>query len=428
MKNFLFLGSLIFGLVVAGLITLNGMLIALALPLVIYLGMAVFLEPGKPELSVARSLSRESIVQGRVADMQVVLTNQGHQVQEVLVEDILPAGIKVVNGETKILTPILPGKSLEFHYSIEGRRGIYDFGPIRVTVSDPLGFSAQNSTLMAAERLIIFPEYQKLRPLKIQPPRTRDYPGPIQSRQGGAGVDFYGVREYQVGDPIRWINWKVSARHSGSLYTNQFEKERIADVGIIVDARRQTDVQVGDDSLFEHSVFAAASLADAFLNAGNRVGLLVYGRGMERTFPGYGKVQRERILQSLAYARTGTNFALESLELLPTRFFPSRSQIVMISPLSADDYNVLVRLRASGYELILVSPDAVRFEMRKYEPGRVVEMARRLATVERTLLIRRLQRVGVQVVDWDVATSLDQAVSTALAQQMRIHHVIGVVR
>jgi uncharacterized protein (DUF58 family) len=156
--------------------------------------------------------------------------------------------------------------------------------------------------------------------------------------------------------------------------------------------------------------------------------MLVYGRGMERTFPGYGKVQRERILQSLSYARTGVNFALESLEMLPTRFFPARSQIVMISPLNADDYGVLVRLRASGYELLLVSPDPIGYEMAKYKPGRLVETAKRLATIERTLLIRRMQRVGIQVVNWDVNTSLDQALATVLAQQVRTHKLMGVVR
>jgi uncharacterized protein (DUF58 family) len=236
------------------------------------------------------------------------------------------------------------------------------------------------------------------------------------------------VREYQVGDPIRWINWKVSARHSGMLFTNVFEKERIADVGIIVDARQQTDIQLGEDSLFEHSVYAAASLADAFLDAGNRVGVLVYGRGMERTFPGYGKVQRERILESLAYAKTGVNYALESLELLPTCLFPARSQILMISPLNADDYGVLVRLRAAGYELLIISPDPVAYEIVKYKTGKIATTAQRLATIERTLLIRRLQRAGILVVDWNVNDQLDKILSTILAQQARSRHVMGIVR
>ena len=146
-------------------------------------------------------------------------------------------------------------------------------------------------------------------------------------------MNFFGVREYQVGDPLRWINWRVVARHTEFLFTNVFEQERIADVGLILDARQQNDVLSPDGPLFDHAVRATASLAEVFLGAGNRVGLLIYGSGMTRTFPGYGKVQRDRIMRALARAKTGFNYALESLEYLPTRFFPARSQIVMISPL-----------------------------------------------------------------------------------------------
>ena len=88
------------------------------------------------------------------------------------------------------------------------------------------------------------------------------------------------MREYQASDPQRQINWKLSARAERDLYTNIFEQERVADVGLIVDARQRTNVTGIDDSLFEHSVRAAAALAENFLDDGNRVGLLVYGSGL----------------------------------------------------------------------------------------------------------------------------------------------------
>ncbi|MCL7455525.1 MAG: DUF58 domain-containing protein [Anaerolineae bacterium] len=40
------------------------------------------------------------------------------------------------------------------------------------------------------------------------------------ARAGPAPI--FGVREYQAGDPRRWINWRVSARHPRSLFTNEF--------------------------------------------------------------------------------------------------------------------------------------------------------------------------------------------------------------
>jgi uncharacterized protein (DUF58 family) len=231
-------------------------------------------------------------------------------------------------------------------------------------------------------------------------------------------VNFFGVREYQLGDPLRWINWRVTARHAESLFTNEFEQERIADVGLILDARQQSDVLSPDGALFEHAVRATASLADVFLNAGNRVGLLIYGSGMERAFPGYGKVQRDRILRALARSKTGFNYALESLEYLPTRFFPARSQLVVISSLDPDDLPVLVRLRAHGYQVMVISPDPIDFEAKSADLGRrgTFELATRIARAERRLLLRELQRVGIQIVDWQVTQPLDQVIRVSLGR------------
>jgi len=231
------------------------------------------------------------------------------------------------------------------------------------------------------------------------------------------------VREYQLGDPLRWINWRVVARHTESLYTNVFEQERIADVGLILDARQQNDVLSPDGALFDHSVRATASLADVFLGAGNRVGLLIYGSGMTRTFPGYGKVQRDRIMRALARAKTGFNYALESLEYLPTRFFPARSQIVMVSPLLPEDLRVLVRLKACGYQVMVISPDPIDFEAKSLAPHRTFQLATRIARAERKLLLCELQRVGIQIVDWQVAQPLDRVIRVSLGRLPQRHEL-----
>jgi uncharacterized protein (DUF58 family) len=242
-------------------------------------------------------------------------------------------------------------------------------------------------------------------------------------------VDFFGVREYQQGDPMRWINWRASARHSRAIFTNEFEQERIADVGLILDARQRSEIRLNGISLFEHAIRATAALADVFIQDGDRVALLVYGRGLEWTLPGYGKVQRERILRALARAKTGDSLVFESMDYLPTRLFPPKSQIVILSPLCQDDLPMLTRLRSRGYQVLIISPDPVTFEAyytRGYKRGHgpasegalsdETELAMRLARIERVLLLRQLQRVGIRIVDWPVDQPLDQTIHTALGR------------
>jgi uncharacterized protein (DUF58 family) len=425
MKRPWLLGGLVYLLILVGLATMGGGLLALALPLVLYLLVALLYGPEELQLKVTRAISPDRAVQGTPVDVKLSITNEGSTLDQVLVEDLVPRSLKLTNGETEVLTRLPPGETVELEYSVEAKRGSFDFHEVRVTASDRLGLFRRQAVPAAPAHLFALPEVLRLRRLAIRPLRTRGYAGPVPARRGGSGVEFFGLREYQLGDPRRWINWRVSARHPRTLFTNEFEQERIADVGLILDARLRSDVQVGADSLFEHAVRATASLAEVFLSDGNRVGLLVYGRFLNWTFPGYGKIQRERILQALARAQTGDSQIFDNLDYLPARFFPAQSQLVLVSPLCRDDPPLLIRLRARGYQILVIRPDPVAFEIKALGPQPEVELAARIVGVERTLLFRKLQQAGIQVVDWQVDKPFDQVVHASLGRVPHWFRAVG---
>ena len=272
--------------------------------------------------------------------------------------------------------------------------------------------------------LVVQPRPTPMKTIPIRPPQTRGFAGPIPSRQGGVGDSFFAVRDYHPGDPQHRINWKIAARGSAELFTNVYEQERVADVGIILDARQQSFGDVENSPLFELTVQATASLAESYLNDGNRVGLLVYGGGIERAFPGVGKVQRHRILNVLARAKTARNYALETLHYLPTRFFPSRSQVILVSPLLPNDAEILINFRSRGYAVMVLSPDLNRFEAGKVEPNSKQDFALKISRAERMLLLQRIRRAGVQVIDWDVNVPLEQIVRQTRSLRIAMNHIV----
>jgi uncharacterized protein (DUF58 family) len=417
---------LVYLLLLVGLATMSGPLLALAIPPIVYLVAALVYGPGKLHLTATRSLSDDRVPKDKPVTVQLDITNQGTRLERVEVQDVIPEQLAVIDGQSSLLTSLAPGETASLTYRVQGGRGDVKLGTVRVKASDHLGLFTRQDLLHTPKRLMILPEVMTLRRVAIRPRRTRAYAGPVPARQGGSGVEFFGVREYQMGDPLRWINWRVSARHRPSLFTNEFEQERITDVGLILDARRRTDQQGQDVSLFEHGVRATASLAAAFLGDGNRVGLLVYGGFLDWTFPGYGRIQRERILRSLAGAETGESRVFESLDFIPTRYFPAKSQLVLISPLCDDDVSTLVRLRARGYQLMVISPDPITFEAQSLERDPAVSLAVRIARLERDLLLRRLQRAGIRTVDWQVDTPFDLALHTSLSRQPHWFRAVGV--
>jgi uncharacterized protein (DUF58 family) len=409
--------ALSFTLVILGMLTLRGEVVALALPLLVALGFGAAVPPPKIWLAISRRVVPDRAVQGQPIEVQLRIVNEGPAIQDVMLQDTLPYGLTLADGATELLVALEPGGAAELSYTIKGRRGLYRFGAVRATVQDQLGMYRRVSEFSAPGRLFILPELIQLRDLLIRPRRTRIYAGQIPARQGGTGIEFFGVRDYQPGDQLRYVNARATARHTDALFVNEFEQERVADIGIVLDARARSDVPGKHETIFEHAVQAAAALADSFLSQGNRVGLLIYGNAIQWTFPGYGKLQREKVLQALSAAGTGDRLALESLDLIPARLFPMRSLLVIISPLVSDDVRALASLRARGYQMAVISPDPVAFERATLGESEDATFGARLASVERELMMRRLRQVGVPTVNWPVETPLALAAAQVLARQ-----------
>ena len=415
-RRLLLLGGLAYGLLLIGLATLDGRVIVLALPLLTYLGAAALGGPRRLDLRAIRTVTEDRVSQGASVGVELSVTNHGGGLEEVLIEDIVPESLVLASGQSRVLSSLPSSASITLRYTVVGPRGHFDFGGVRVSASDHFGILQRQGHLPAPGRIVVLPNTRRLRRVGIRPLQTRAYAGPIPARQGGSGVEFYGVREYQLGDPLRSINWRANARHPRTLFANEFQRERIADVGLILDARQRSDVRGLEESLFEHAVRATASIAESFLNDGNRVGLLIYGAVRDWTFAGYGKTQRERILQALARARPAASIVFDRLDYLPTRLFPARSQLVLVSPVRQDDLPILIRLRARGYQLLVVSPDPVSLGAQALGLDPEHALAPRVARIERVLLAHRLRQAGIRFVDWRTDKPLDQAIHTSLGR------------
>src|SRR5215216_4810503 len=425
MSRSILLSLLTYSFLLAGIATVKGEFIALALPLVTYLIVGYLQAPEKITLEATRHLSVERTSPNSNVDVTVTIFNRGSSLEEMLLLDVLPAGLIIRSGFNRHMLRLAKGQSYTFAYTISGPRGGYVFDTLEVKSSDHLAVLSSRVRVETKGRLFVLPPVTRLRSIAIRPRRTRVYAGTISARAGGTGTDFFGVREYQPGDSPSAINWRASARYVDKLYANEFQQERVADVAIVLDGRLRTNEFARGHSLFEHSVQAAASLADALLNQGNRVGMLVYASYLAWTLPGYGKIQRERILHALANARTGDSQVFSDLEHIPTRLFPPESQIIMVSPLSDDDFVPLMQLRAQGYDVMIISPNPVKFELSYLPQNETVQLAGRVIHMERVLLLQKMGRAGIHVLDWDVAEPFDLFVKRRLGRSPVWLHAMG---
>jgi uncharacterized protein (DUF58 family) len=105
--------------------------------------------------------------------------------------------------------------------------------------------------------------------------------GPNKSNFRGRGIDFEEVRNYQSGDDIRSIDWRVTAR-TGTAHTKLFREERERPVLLVVDQRNSQFF--GSRYCFKSVLAAhlASLLAWSALDAGDRVGALLFNGRQHR--------------------------------------------------------------------------------------------------------------------------------------------------
>ena len=412
-------GLIVFSLLIVALITRDGNIARMMLPFLAYLGMGILQTPRQEKLRFSANRTLAQTRSDGIVSVHVNLTVQNRALEMVhlFIHETVQAGMKITDGELGQWATLPPGESTELNYTFTAERGDFSWNSIRIWVSDPLGLIETELLLPANDRIQIRPKIKKFKAIPIQPHATLHSPGSIPARLGGSGTDFFGVREYHSGDPLRSLDWRLTARHPRKFYTKEFEQEEIAEIGLILDARESTDLRIGEESLFEHCVGATASLAEMFLHQGHRVSLLVFGATMSTAFPGYGKMQLHRIMGCLAEAKVEKgNSAAAYLNFIPIRMFPSHALIVIISSLVSADRLLFQRLRAYGYQALLVSPDPIDFAYPTLAQDISSRLAIRAVRVERQLKLNNIAQLQIPVIDWQVSRPLFPLVRNALTR------------
>lgn len=408
-------------LATAGVLLRDGRVIATGTPFLLYATLALLTETGnkEPLIRVNRVLSADHTTEGETIDVTVTVRNVGARIPWLGVSERIPGKLEVTNGETSLFASLGEGEEISFSYTINTPRGVHSLPGVDLTLWNRITLISHSHFIPQETRFITVPIAEPIDDIEIHPQRTRAYAGVVRANQGGDGIDFFGCHAYTTGDDIRRINWRAYAR-TRELIVNEYEQERIADVTIFLDARVRANRGASEEETFAYAVRAAASMAKYFIKQGNSVGLFIYGKYLNWTFPGYGKTQMRRMLDSLARANTSDKDVFDDLREVPTRLFPPRSQLVMISgSLDEHDVDVIGVLRAHGYQIIMIMPDVLEQEASQIQESDAKHLALRIVKLRRRLIVDALSRIGVQVVQWNVTDPLASVINWTLSRQAR---------
>ncbi|MFS2052854.1 DUF58 domain-containing protein [Variovorax sp. CT11-76] len=108
--------------------------------------------------------------------------------------------------------------------------------------------------------------------------------GDYRTLMRGTGLDLADLREYQLHDDVRHIDWNVTARLQ-TPHVRVFTEDREMSAWFVLDLSRSVDFGSGLKAKREISAGFVGVLARLLTRHGNRVGALVYGHDLEAVIP-----------------------------------------------------------------------------------------------------------------------------------------------
>lgn len=307
-------------------------------------------------------------------------------------------GIAIEQGQGEIVLPLTPA-----------RRGTARIESAWLRWSGPLGLVWIQKREAIGRDVAVLTNGAAVRSPSIQIFLRDAMQGIMVQRQRGEGSEFQALTDYQVGMDRRAIDWKGSARHS-RLLAKEYRPERNNQIVFAVDAGRSMCEPLAGVPRIDRAVSAALVAAYVALKAGDRASLFGFAArplvsspfiSDTRAFP-----QLQHAAAALDYRYEETNYTL-GLSALAGRL-QRRSLIVVFTDFT-DPTSAELMLHAAGrllgrhLVLFVVMADEELETIVDAPPASADDAARAVTASallrERRLVVTRLKRMGIEVVE-----------------------------
>ena len=290
---------------------------------------------------------------------------------------------------------VMSGESVEEVYTGNCLlpRGVFKLGPTVLAISDPFGWFQFRKLIENRRQRNVLKVYPRLQPIPLTRPPGRAVSAPHEQRQLprlGETDEFFSVREYRRGDPLRRVHWPITA-HRGFPVVREYTRHSSGNLIIVMDLNWKALLGTGRGSSLEYAVKLTASLADRALRSGHRVRVVARGKRDLSVPEGRGHAHLRRILDRVIRMRPDGDTPLpELLAAVRSRLRTGDRVVFSVSPYlyaSKRLQREVVLLKRLGIHQMVAIFDERSFRALRYE-----ETASR---VDDAKLMARLGALGV---------------------------------
>lgn len=226
--------------------------------------------------------------------------------------DELPFQFQIRDFEYK--REVKANESFEIEYSLRPVvRGEYLFGKTHVFVKNRIGFIERHLSFDNEYKVAVYPSFHKLKQIEMLSfAEMKNLLGLKKIRHIGYNKEFEQVKDYVIGDEIKHINWKATARKN-RLMVNQFQDEKSQHVYCMIDMGRTMKMPFNEMSLLDYSINASLALSQIILKNNDEAGLITYDKKLRSILPASKRGGQLNKMMEVLYAQK-TSFEESSLE------------------------------------------------------------------------------------------------------------------
>jgi uncharacterized protein (DUF58 family) len=296
-------------------------------------------------LRVRRTLKPARVHAGDTTRIELAVANAGARRTPTLA---LADPVDGTRGAALSLAPLAAGTSARAAYRLPtSQRGLVHVGPLRVTLEDPFGLCRRRAVAAPVLELTVLPHVDPLRLPKVGGDRDPHGVAVRVNESSAKGDELLGLRPYVVGDDLRTVHWKASAR-TGDLIVRQVEQPNQDHTTVVLDVRRTNH----SAESFERAVSAVASVASAAFAERHMLRLL--GSDGTDTGVGTGLAHVDQILEYLATVSPSSQGSLRTVLDALTRTRRGGMVAIGFGRPTVFEFDALARLARSGCKPVAI--------------------------------------------------------------------------
>lgn len=223
------------------------------------------------------------------------------------------------------------------------QRGYAHFARTHILIMSSLKLWWRSVRVGEPEEIRVYPNFRGMNKFNLlASSNTMAQLGIKKQRRRGEGMDFHQLREYQIGDAMRQINWQASSRLR-KLISQEYQDERDQQVYFLIDCGQNMRAKDGALSHFDHTLNAVLLLAKVALNQGDAVGLSTFSGPERHLAPRKGVAQVNLVMNTLFDVEPSlltSDYETAVRDLLSK--LHKRSLVVLVTNLRDEDYPILM--------------------------------------------------------------------------------------